>query len=162
MLLIRPWICRRFLPRQGKQAIYAAMYFIPILILIHAIIGGLICKTFFLFSDLITTNNNTISDYSFPYLIVIISVISCAAHFAVRMEQNMLALLRSTITQPRNMVIVMAHWCLHAYGIISLTQLTDPLLHSLVLLLVPLPALFYILTARYCIHTCRFVTSLFC
>lgn len=66
----------------------------------------------------------------------------------------MLALLRSTITQPRNMVIVMAHWCLHAYGIISLTQLTDPLLHSLVLLLVPLPALFYILTARYCITLC--------
>lgn len=71
----------------------------------------------------------------------------------------MLALLRSTITQPRNMVIVMAHWCLHAYGIISLTQLTDPLLHSLVLLLVPLPALFYILTARYCMYTLyRFVT----
>lgn len=44
MLVIRPWICQKFLPRQGKQAIYAAMYFIPILILIHAIIGGLICK----------------------------------------------------------------------------------------------------------------------
>ncbi|ENN77780.1 hypothetical protein YQE_05751, partial [Dendroctonus ponderosae] len=44
MLLVRPWLCRRYLPRQGKMAIYAAMYFIPILILIHAVIGGLVCK----------------------------------------------------------------------------------------------------------------------
>ncbi|ERL84871.1 hypothetical protein D910_02294 [Dendroctonus ponderosae] len=129
MLLVRPWLCRRYLPRQGKMAIYAAMYFIPILILIHAVIGGLVY-------------------YSFPYLLLVISVISCAAHFAVRMEQNIPALIRSTITQPRNIVIVLGHWCLHAYGIISLTQLDKPLMHGLLLLLVPLPALFYIFTVH--------------
>ncbi|KAH1007865.1 hypothetical protein HUJ04_005047 [Dendroctonus ponderosae] len=129
MLLVRPWLCRRYLPRQGKMAIYAAMYFIPILILIHAVIGGLVY-------------------YSFPYLLLVISVISCAAHFAVRMEQNIPALIRSTITQPRNIVIVLGHWCLHAYGIISLTQLDKPLMHGLLLLLVPLPALFYIFTVQ--------------
>lgn len=130
MLFVRPWVCRKCLPRQGKMAIYAAMYFIPILILIHAVIGGLIY-------------------YSFPYLIVVISVISCAAHFAVRMDQSVSALIRSTMTQPRNIVILLGHWCLHAYGIISITQLKDPLLHSLLILLVPLPAIYYILTARF-------------
>ncbi|KAH1015367.1 hypothetical protein HUJ05_013100 [Dendroctonus ponderosae] len=74
-------------------------------------------------------------NYSFPYLLLVISVISCAAHFAVRMEQNIPALIRSTITQPRNIVIVLGHWCLHAYGIISLTQLDKPLMHGLLLLL---------------------------
>lgn len=46
MLLIRPWICRKYLPRRSKMSIYAAMYFIPILTLLHAIIGGLLCKYF--------------------------------------------------------------------------------------------------------------------
>lgn len=44
MLLIRPWVCRKYLPRQSKMSIYAAMYFLPILSLLQAVIGGLICK----------------------------------------------------------------------------------------------------------------------
>lgn len=43
MLLVRPWICRKCLPRRSKMSIYAAMYFIPILTIIHALIGGLLC-----------------------------------------------------------------------------------------------------------------------
>lgn len=44
MLIIRPWVCKKYLPRQSKKSIYAAMYFIPILVLAHALIGGLLCK----------------------------------------------------------------------------------------------------------------------
>jgi hypothetical protein len=44
MLLIRPWVCREYLPRQSKMSIYAAMYYIPILVVTHALIGGLLCK----------------------------------------------------------------------------------------------------------------------
>lgn len=44
MLLIRPWVCSKYFPRRGRMSIYAAMYFIPILIFAHAIMGGLICK----------------------------------------------------------------------------------------------------------------------
>ncbi|XP_030763417.1 JNK1/MAPK8-associated membrane protein [Sitophilus oryzae] len=130
MLLIRPWVCKKFFSKRGKMSIYAAMYFIPILALTHAVIGGLIY-------------------YAFPYLIVIISVISSAAHFAVKIEQSVTALIRTTVTQPRNIVILLGHWCLHAYGIISITQLNQPLLHSLLMLLVPLPALFYVFTSRF-------------
>lgn len=44
MLLLRPLIARKFLPKQGKFSIYAALYFFPIFALFHAIGGGLICK----------------------------------------------------------------------------------------------------------------------
>lgn len=43
MLLIRPIIAKKFLPKQGKLSIYAALYFYPILALLHAVGGGLIC-----------------------------------------------------------------------------------------------------------------------
>lgn len=130
MLLIRPWICKKFIPRQSKMSIYAAMYFIPILAVIHALIGGLLY-------------------YAFPYLIVILSVISSAAHFAAKIDQSVTKLITSTLKNKRNIVILLGHWCLHAYGIISITQLTNPTMHALMILFVPLPALFYILTARF-------------
>ncbi|KAF2881612.1 hypothetical protein ILUMI_24555 [Ignelater luminosus] len=130
MLLIRPWICKQCLPRQSKMSIYAAMYFLPILALLQALIGGLLY-------------------YSFPYLIVVLSVISCAAHFAVKIDQTVLSLIITTVVDLRNVIILIGHWCLHAYGIVAITQLTNPTLHALLILLVPLPALFYIFTARF-------------
>ncbi|XP_017779627.1 PREDICTED: JNK1/MAPK8-associated membrane protein [Nicrophorus vespilloides] len=129
MLLVRPWICKKFLPR-NRMSIYAAMYFIPILTLIHALIGGLLY-------------------YSFPYLIVILSVISSAAHFAGKMNQSISYLIIFTFIEPRNIVILLGHWALHAYGIVSITQLTNPTFHALLIFLVPLPAAFYILTSRF-------------
>ena len=41
------------------------------------------------------------------------------------------------------------HWALHAYGILAITELRQLSLHLSLLTLVPLPALFYILTARF-------------
>lgn len=90
-----------------------------------------------------------VPDYSFPYFIVINSVLSCAAHFAIRMDQKISSLIITTLLDSKNIVILLGHWCLHAYGIISITQLTNPTLHASLILLVPLPALFYIFTARF-------------
>lgn len=130
MLLFRPWLCSRYLPRQGKMSIYAAMYFIPILAVIHALLAGLLY-------------------YSFPYLIVILSVISCAHHFSSKMDQTIKSLLLTTLLNPRNIIILLGHWSLHAYGIIAITQLTEPIIHSLLILLVPLPTMFYVFTAKF-------------
>ncbi|XP_056632964.1 JNK1/MAPK8-associated membrane protein [Diorhabda carinulata] len=130
MLIYRPWLCKKYLPRQSKMSIYAALYFIPILIVIHALIGGLLY-------------------YCFPHLTLILSVISCAAHFAIKLDQSIESLILSTLVEPRNLVILIGHWCLHAYGIISITQLINPPLHASFILLVPLPAVIYILTARF-------------
>nr|XP_022904523.1 JNK1/MAPK8-associated membrane protein isoform X1 [Onthophagus taurus]XP_022904524.1 JNK1/MAPK8-associated membrane protein isoform X1 [Onthophagus taurus] len=130
MLLIRPWICRIYYPMQSKMSVYAAMYFIPILMVVHALIGGLLY-------------------YSFPYLIVILSVISCASHFAKKLDQSAASLMITTVLVPRNMIIVIGHWIMHAYGIISITQLTNPTDHALLILLIPVPTLFYICTAKF-------------
>jgi hypothetical protein len=58
-------------------------------------------------------------------------------------------LVKSTVSEVRNVLIVLAHWCVHGYGIVSLTQLSQPVFHASLLALVPLPAIFYVITARF-------------
>lgn len=43
MMLIRPGLNKKFL-KFGKSAVYCGLYFFPILSLLHAVCGGLICK----------------------------------------------------------------------------------------------------------------------
>lgn len=115
-----------------------------------------------------------ISDYAFPYLSIIISMISNAAHFSMKLDQSMKSLFMSSITETKNSVILgknsieilsvnsfnvklisfafyfvvffflVGHWLILAYGILSLTA------NNLILLvLVPLPAIFYIFTVKF-------------
>lgn len=63
--------------------------------------------------------------------------------------QSMPGLLKGCVQDVRNLVILLGHWGLHAYGIIAITQLTEGVLHGSLCALVPLPALFYILTSRF-------------
>ncbi|KAK4311663.1 hypothetical protein Pmani_016861 [Petrolisthes manimaculis] len=130
MLVIRPALSSKLLPGRGKAAIYSALYFLPILIVIHAVGAGLIY-------------------YSFPYMVIILSVISSAAHFAFQLDQSMAGLLLGCVKDVRNLVILLGHWGLHAYGIVAITQLTEGVLHASLCALVPLPACFYILTSRF-------------
>ncbi|XP_014242603.1 JNK1/MAPK8-associated membrane protein [Cimex lectularius] len=130
MILLRPWLVKFFRLKTGGVTIYAALYFFPILAVFHAVFGGIIY-------------------YTFPYIVIVLSVISNAAHFAFKMDQSMTFLVISTVTDVRNLIIVLGHWVVHGYGIISLTQLGEPVLHGAFLCLVPLPALFYIVTARF-------------
>lgn len=80
---------------------------------------------------------------------MILSVISSAAHFSIQLDQSVTSLIVSTFVDERNIVILFGHWALHAYGIIAITQLARPALHASLIILVPLPALFYIFTARF-------------
>lgn len=43
MMLVRPWL-NRTLMKEAKSAVYGALYFLPILALLHTVAGGLICK----------------------------------------------------------------------------------------------------------------------
>lgn len=126
MMIIRPALNIKFLPFRGKMAVYYALYIFPILSLLHAVAGGLIY-------------------YSFPYLSIVISVVSNALHFSIKLDQTMKSLLETSVTQMRNVTIILGHWLLLAYGIISIPY--DISFFSL--MLVPVPALFYIFTAKY-------------
>jgi len=130
MLLVRPIVAKKFLPRQGKFSIYAALYFFPVLAVLHAVGGGLIY-------------------YSFPYITIILSVLSNAAHFAFKLNQTMKSLLLSSVSDVKNVVVILGHWLLHGYGVMAVATLRGVSIHPAMLVLVPLPALFYILTARF-------------
>jgi len=56
---------------------------------------------------------------------------------------------KDLLVRKKRLVVLFSHWLLHAYGIISISKL-DKLEQDLPLLaLVPAPALFYLLTAKY-------------
>ncbi|XP_037037054.1 JNK1/MAPK8-associated membrane protein-like [Bradysia coprophila] len=123
MMMIRPCLNKIFL-KKGKTAIYCSLYFIPVLSLLHTVAGGLIY-------------------YSFPYLSVIISMISNAVHFSLKLDQSMKSLVLSSVKEMKNTVVIVGHWLLLAYGIISLDQ------HLAFLAFVPFPAIFYIITVKF-------------
>jgi len=130
MLLVRPILASKFLPGKGRNAIYAALYFFPIFALIHGIMGGVIY-------------------YSYPYIIILSSIVSCAAHYAFRLDQSLKSLFLTSIMDSRNLVILLGHWGLHAYGIVAVTELKQLQLSLAFIGLVPIPAAFYIATARW-------------
>lgn len=43
MMTVRPFLNSQYL-KNGKSAVYSALYFLPILALFHTVVGGLICK----------------------------------------------------------------------------------------------------------------------
>ena len=94
MLVLRPFLASKLLPRRGRSSIFAALYFLPILALIQAVGGGLVYQ-------------------SFPYIVVILSLVSSAFHFAFKLNQTPKALLIGFVKDSRSLVILMGHWALH-------------------------------------------------
>ncbi|XP_022250678.1 JNK1/MAPK8-associated membrane protein-like isoform X1 [Limulus polyphemus] len=130
LFLCRPILVGKVLRGEGKKSVYLTMYLIPGLAVLHATCCGLLY-------------------YAFPYIVIIMSVVSVAAHLAFRLDQSMKSLLISTFKDVRNLVILLGHWLLHAYGIVAITQLKEPLLNGALISLVPFPAFFYILTSKF-------------
>jgi hypothetical protein len=87
MVLLRPSLNSKFLPYRGKMAVYYALYIFPILSLLHVCFGGLIY-------------------FAFPYLSILISVVSNAAHFSIKLDQSMKSLVKTSVTQVRNVIII--------------------------------------------------------
>ncbi|XP_041071276.1 JNK1/MAPK8-associated membrane protein isoform X3 [Carcharodon carcharias] len=92
--------------------------------------------------------------YFFPILTVLQAVgagllFLSLVTLAVYMSASEIQTHKDLITKKKRLVVLFSHWMLHAYGIISISRL-DKLDQDLPLLaLVPTPALFYLLTAKY-------------
>ncbi|ODN04944.1 JNK1/MAPK8-associated membrane protein [Orchesella cincta] len=112
------------------KSIYSGLYFYPMLALGHLMFGGLVY-------------------YVFPYITIVTSVVSCAYHFASRSNQTIKALLWESISDWRNIGVIFCHWFLHAYGIISIVHQEYLYRDLYLLVLVPVPAILYILTASF-------------
>lgn len=71
------------------------------------------------------------------------SMISNAAHFSLKLDQSTKSLIKTSVTEMKNTLIIVGHWALLAYGIVALNQ------HLAFLAFVPLPAVFYIFTVKF-------------
>ena len=130
LLFIRPLIVSRISDKKSSKTIYLTLYAIPALTVVHIILCGVIY-------------------YLFPYVTIIASVISLACHFACRLDQRTSTLFLSSFKDVKNVVIILGHWLLHILGIIALTHLKQFWRDIFLLMCVPLPTFFYILTAKY-------------
>lgn len=112
-MLLRPWANAAFL-KNGKNSIYCALYTLPILSLLHTVAGGLICECYFFLVvkpkiiEFLYKKKQffLISDYAFPYLSVIISMVSNAAHFSMKLDQSMTSLIKTSVTEFKNTTII--------------------------------------------------------
>jgi len=136
VVLGRPVLCRLLTASPEAQQhcqfalVYSALYFLPLLTALHALLAGLMYL-------------------AFPPLLLAASTASVAACLAHAPRQAPLALLRLPLASPSAACLLLGHWLLHAYAIVSLAELVgQPWLASLCAL-VPLPALFYALTAPF-------------
>ncbi|KAM6973624.1 JNK1/MAPK8-associated membrane protein isoform 2-T2 [Aplochiton taeniatus] len=169
MMLLRPLLVKKIACGLGKsdrfKSIYAALYFFPILTVLQAVGGGLLCEYSMEATQwrnnlhisveieaLHTGPNNDYAfvsacllDYAFPYIILVLSLVTLAVYMSASEIQSF----KNLVAKKKRLIVLFSHWLLHAYGIISISRL-DQLEKDLPLLaLVPGPALFYLLTARF-------------
>lgn len=116
------------------RAVYAALYFLPALVLVQTVLGGLLY-------------------YSYPYVTLVVFLITLAAHLSAYEEQSTVGLLKGSLKSRRNLCVVVGHCAAFAYGIVA-TSTTQSWQEpratgGLLVLLVPLPYVFYVLTHRF-------------
>ncbi|XP_061600087.1 JNK1/MAPK8-associated membrane protein [Cololabis saira] len=130
MMLLRPLLVKKVACGLGKsdrfRSVYAALYFFPILTLLQAVGGGLLY-------------------YAFPYIILVLSLVTLAVYMSASEIQSF----QSLVAQKKRVVVLLSHWLLHGYGIVSISLLDQLELTLPLLALVPGPTLFYIATATF-------------
>ncbi|PWA16611.1 hypothetical protein CCH79_00004443, partial [Gambusia affinis] len=141
MMLLRPLLVKKIACGLGKtdrfRSIYAALYFFPIVTVLQAVGGGLLCECF--------TVTQQQQHYAFPYIILVLSLVTLAVYMSASEIQS----LQSLISKKKRLVVLFSHWLLHGYGIISICLLDKLELSLPLLALVPGPTLFYIATAKF-------------
>ena len=129
MLIIRPAVSYK-LNCGAAMSTYIALYFIPSITFVYSFTAGLYY-------------------YSFPYLFLLISLVSIAFNLCLeysRCSKSLMTLLAPP--PPRIVALIVIHWGLHSFTILSIT-LSDIVRFWWLLLLVPMPVLFFIITIRF-------------
>ncbi|KAM6462637.1 JNK1/MAPK8-associated membrane protein isoform 1-T1 [Liasis olivaceus] len=130
MMMLRPLLVKKIACGLGKsdrfKSIYAALYFFPILTVLQAVGGGLLY-------------------YAFPYIIIVLSLVTLVVYLSASEVETF----KDLLVRKKRLIVLFSHWLLHAYGIISISKLSNVYQDLPLLALVPAPALFYLLTAKY-------------
>ena len=129
MLIIRPTVSYK-LKCGAEMSTYIALYFIPSIAFIYSFTAGLYY-------------------YSFPYLFLFASVVSIAFNLCLEYSRCSKSLITLLMPPPARIVVLIAvHWGLHSFTILSIA-LSEVVRYWWLLLLVPMPVLFFIITIRF-------------
>lgn len=125
LLIFRPAVSK--IIGSCSRPTYASLFIAPSLIIIHSLLAGVIY-------------------YTFPYILAVLAVVFNAIHLSSYPVQTWKKLIVDSI-KPRNLILILADSSLLAFSVCAITELTDFKTHLPFLLLAPLPAVLYILTA---------------
>ncbi|XP_003379764.1 JNK1-associated membrane protein [Trichinella spiralis] len=119
------------LKKEGASgAIYAALYFYPILIILHSVLCGLIY-------------------YAFPYIILFAAICLNAMHLALYETQTPFCILHDMWRKKQNLAVLGVLIYLYLYGILSISRFSSYWVYNVMLLFIPAPSIFYVLTVKF-------------
>ncbi|KRX53681.1 JNK1/MAPK8-associated membrane protein, partial [Trichinella sp. T9] len=124
-------VCVFKLKKEGASgAIYAALYFYPILIILHSVLCGLIY-------------------YAFPYIILFAAICLNAMHLALYETQTPICILHDMWRKKQNLAVLGVLIYLYLYGILSISRFSSYWVYNVMLLFIPAPSIFYVLTVKF-------------
>lgn len=130
LTLIMRVLLSRCLHHPCPCSLYASLFLHPPLATIHALFAGLIY-------------------YTYPYIILVVSMVTNAMHFASFQAKTPGGLLKELVCSVGHMCILFMHTTCVSFAVFSLLQ-CSPFAHEFSLFfIVPLPPLIYIITAPF-------------
>lgn len=147
MLILRPIFSSIIDRKLLAASIYSALHFYPCLVILHALLGGLICKLPF---STLRSVHFFLEDFSFPILTISSGILLNAIHFTLiaNGEDQWISFLRKLCTKTKNWILYFIHLIILFCGLISLTQFEQNY-HLIFLPTVLLPAILYILLYKF-------------
>lgn len=127
MTLFRGIILQYGMHYRNSASLYAGFYIIPIIGVIHVCFAGVLY-------------------YVYPYLVLFLSAIGVAV-FLSNLDEDVVV----SVRKPRVTGILICFCIAHAYGIVSITEMLNPVRDCIVMLLVFLPVSFYVLAKPFTI-----------
>ncbi|KRY89508.1 RNA-binding protein 25 [Trichinella pseudospiralis] len=124
-------VCAFKLKKEGASgAIYAALYFYPVLIILHSVLCGLIY-------------------YAFPYIILFAAICLNAMHLALYETQTPICILNDMWRKKQNLAVLCVLIYLYLYGILSISRFSSYWVYNVMFLFIPAPSIFYVLTVKF-------------
>ena len=125
MVICRGVLLPNLLKTRTLKALYAGLYILPVVGLVHTCLAGIIY-------------------YTYPHLMIFLSLIGVVI-FLSTLNQDYY----NNLKKPRHIGVLACYCVAHGYGIISITEMSVPYRDGPVLVLVFLPVVFYSISRKF-------------
>ncbi|KRZ08299.1 RNA-binding protein 25, partial [Trichinella zimbabwensis] len=89
------------------------------------------------------------SDYAFPYIILFAAICLNAMHLALYETQTPICILNDMWRKKQNLAVLCVLIYLYLYGILSISRFSSYWVYNVMLLFIPAPSIFYVLTVKF-------------